>query len=37
MKKIVKQKKNLPSLAVVGATGAVGTEMLDILSKRKNV
>jgi aspartate-semialdehyde dehydrogenase len=26
-----------PSLAVVGATGAVGTVMLDILSKRKNV
>jgi len=30
-------KKNLPSLAVVGATGAVGTVMLDILTKRKNV
>ena len=30
-------KKKLPSLAVVGATGAVGTVMLDILSKRKNV
>jgi aspartate-semialdehyde dehydrogenase len=28
---------NKPSLAVVGATGAVGTVMLDILSKRKNV
>ena len=27
----------LPSLAVVGATGAVGTVMLDILSKRENV
>ena len=27
----------LPSLAVVGATGAVGTVMLDILSKRPNV
>lgn len=27
----------LPSLAVVGATGAVGTVMLDILSKRSNV
>ena len=26
-----------PSLAVVGATGAVGTVMLDILSKRQNV
>jgi aspartate-semialdehyde dehydrogenase len=26
-----------PSLAVVGATGAVGTVMLDILSNRKNV
>jgi aspartate-semialdehyde dehydrogenase len=26
-----------PSLAVVGATGAVGTVMLDILAKRKNV
>ena len=26
-----------PSLAVVGATGAVGTVMLDILSKRKDV
>ena len=31
------KKKKLPSLAVVGATGAVGTVMLDILSKRKNV
>ena len=30
-------KKKLPSLAVVGATGAVGTVMLDILSTRKNV
>ncbi len=29
--------KKLPSLAVVGATGAVGTVMLDILSKRPNV
>ena len=29
--------KKLPSLAVVGATGAVGTVMLDILSTRKNV
>ncbi len=29
--------KRLPSLAVVGATGAVGTVMLDILSKRENV
>lgn len=28
---------NKPSLAVVGATGAVGTVMLDILSKRANV
>ena len=28
---------NKPSLAVVGATGAVGTVMLDILSKRKDV
>ena len=27
----------LPSLAVVGATGAVGTVMLDILTKRANV
>jgi aspartate-semialdehyde dehydrogenase len=27
----------LPSLAVVGATGAVGTVMLDILTKRQNV
>lgn len=27
----------LPTLAVVGATGAVGTVMLDILSTRKNV
>ncbi|MEI6648843.1 MAG: aspartate-semialdehyde dehydrogenase [Actinomycetes bacterium] len=27
----------LPTLAVVGATGAVGTVMLDILSKRENV
>ena len=26
-----------PYLAVVGATGAVGTVMLDILSKRENV
>ena len=26
-----------PSIAVVGATGAVGTVMLDILSKRKDV
>ena len=32
-----KKAKKLPSLAVVGATGAVGTVMLDILSKRKNV
>ena len=30
-------KKKLPSLAVVGATGAVGTVMLDILTKRPNV
>ena len=30
-------KSKKPSLAVVGATGAVGTVMLDILSKRKNV
>ena len=29
--------KKLPSLAVVGATGAVGTVMLDILTKRENV
>jgi aspartate-semialdehyde dehydrogenase len=36
-KKIAKSQKKLPSLAVVGATGAVGTVMLDILSKRKNV
>ena len=33
----LKNKKNLPSLAVVGATGAVGTVMIDILTKRKNV
>jgi aspartate-semialdehyde dehydrogenase len=33
----VKSAKKLPSLAVVGATGAVGTVMLDILSTRKNV
>ena len=32
-----RSKKKLPSLAVVGATGAVGTVMLDILSTRKNV
>ena len=32
-----KKNKKLPTLAVVGATGAVGTVMLDILSKRKNV
>ncbi len=32
-----KTAKKLPSLAVVGATGAVGTVMLDILTKRKNV
>ena len=31
------KKKKLPSLAVVGATGAVGTVMLDILSTRPNV
>ena len=37
MNKVVKKKNKLPSLAVVGATGAVGTVMLDILSKRKNV
>ena len=37
MSKKVSKKKSLPSLAVVGATGAVGTVMLDILSKRKNV
>jgi aspartate-semialdehyde dehydrogenase len=35
--KKVKTEKKLPTLAVVGATGAVGTVMLDILSKRKNV
>jgi aspartate-semialdehyde dehydrogenase len=29
--------ENLPSLAVVGATGAVGTVMCDLLSSRKNV
>jgi aspartate-semialdehyde dehydrogenase len=29
--------KKLPTLAVVGATGAVGTVMLDILTNRKNV
>jgi aspartate-semialdehyde dehydrogenase len=29
--------KRNPSLAVVGATGAVGTVMLDILSKRENI
>ena len=27
----------LPTLAVVGATGAVGTVMCDLLSARKNV
>ena len=27
----------LPSLAVVGATGAVGTVMCELLSARKNV
>ena len=37
MTKKAKSQKKLPSLAVVGATGAVGTVMLDILSKRKNV
>ena len=31
------KSKKLPSLAVVGATGAVGTVMLDILTKRENV
>ena len=35
--KKARAKKKLPSLAVVGATGAVGTVMLDILSTRKNV
>jgi len=29
--------KKKPSLAVVGATGAVGTVMLSILSERKDV
>src|SRR5258706_9858159 len=29
--------RDLPSLAVVGATGAVGTVMCDVLSARKNV
>ncbi len=29
--------KDLPSLAVVGATGAVGTVMCDLLSSRKNL
>src|SRR6516162_4552074 len=29
--------RNLPSLAVVGATGAVGGVMCDLLSARKNV
>lgn len=29
--------KRKPSLAVVGATGAVGTVMLDILSRRENI
>lgn len=29
--------RDLPSLAVVGATGAVGTVMCDLLSSRKNV
>ena len=37
MTKKAKSQKKLPSLAVVGATGAVGTVMLDILSTRKNV
>ena len=31
------RQKKLPSLAVVGATGAVGTVMLGILTSRKNV
>jgi aspartate-semialdehyde dehydrogenase len=31
------QMKRLPTLAVVGATGAVGTVMLDILSNRANI
>ena len=35
--KKARAKKKLPSLAVVGATGAVGTVMLDILSTRKHV
>ncbi|MFC3997979.1 aspartate-semialdehyde dehydrogenase [Nocardiopsis sediminis] len=30
-------RRHLPTLAVVGATGAVGTVMLDILSTRENV
>jgi aspartate-semialdehyde dehydrogenase len=30
-------ERKLPTLAVVGATGAVGTVMLEILSSRKNV
>ena len=29
--------RDLPSLAVVGATGAVGSVMCDLLSARKNV
>ena len=35
--KKVKAAKKLPSLAVVVATVAVGTVLLDILSPRKNV
>lgn len=31
-----RSRQNLPCLAVVGATGAVGTVMLDILTQRKN-
>lgn len=33
----IEDRKGLPSLAVVGATGAVGTVMLTLLSTRQNV
>jgi aspartate-semialdehyde dehydrogenase len=37
MNKKVKKVAKKPTLAVVGATGAVGTVMLGILSERKDV
>ena len=37
MSKKVKKVAKKPTLAVVGATGAVGTVMLSILSERKDV